>query len=613
MVSTQRLLATATLVLALIGITPQAHAQTVQRDFNLQTFAPAPGQNNFITVEGGGVVDGEVNGSLGFMLNYAHQSLQFNADGTITDIVRHHTTLDLMGAISFASFFELGIVLPVLLNQDGEDLIIRGVPFAGGREPTVKAGLSDPRFHLKFDLLNGFWGKVSDIVGLALVTVITAPLGDALNANQFMGNSGITVAPKLALELNFLPVRLGFNIGYRYAEDKQFYQADLGQQLTYGGAIEWSVLQNLRLLLEAYGANAFSNVSSSSPLELYGALKWAFVKDVWWTTGVGGGLPLSGDDINVGTGAPTVRVFTGIKWEPTAEKAPKLLDSDGDGFFDDVDKCITAPEDKDGFEDQDGCPDYDNDNDGYVDAVDSCPNDAEDLDGFEDRDGCPDLDNDKDGIPDSKDKCPNDAETKNGIEDDDGCPEKDTDGDGILDAVDQCPNQPEDKDGIQDEDGCPETDADADKILDPKDKCPLEPEIYNGNEDEDGCPDKGAELMRVGAQKLEILERVEFATGSAKIVGAQSFKVLDAVSGLLKGNEAIKVRVEGHTDNVGKPANNKKLSQARAESVTKYLVGKGIAKERLTAEGLGQEKPIADNNTKEGKQKNRRVEFHVVD
>jgi outer membrane protein OmpA-like peptidoglycan-associated protein len=100
------------------------------------------------------------------------------------------------------------------------------------------------------------------------------------------------------------------------------------------------------------------------------------------------------------------------------------LDSDGDGIYDDVDQCPDVPEDKDGYEDEDGCPDYDNDSDGIPDVKDQCPMEPEDLDGFQDQDGCPDLDNDRDGIPDLVDKCPNQPETVNGYKDDDGCPDE---------------------------------------------------------------------------------------------------------------------------------------------------------------------------------------------
>jgi outer membrane protein OmpA-like peptidoglycan-associated protein len=100
------------------------------------------------------------------------------------------------------------------------------------------------------------------------------------------------------------------------------------------------------------------------------------------------------------------------------------MDQDNDGILDAADRCPTVPEDKDGFEDEDGCPDYDNDKDGIFDADDKCPNEPEDRDGFEDEDGCPDTDNDKDGLPDERDRCPNVAETFNGYKDEDGCPDE---------------------------------------------------------------------------------------------------------------------------------------------------------------------------------------------
>jgi OmpA-OmpF porin, OOP family len=99
-------------------------------------------------------------------------------------------------------------------------------------------------------------------------------------------------------------------------------------------------------------------------------------------------------------------------------------DRDNDGIADSKDVCPDLAEDADGFQDDDGCPDYDNDNDGIQDSKDKCTNDAEDKDGFQDDDGCPDSDNDKDGIPDTQDKCPDQAENMNGIKDDDGCPDE---------------------------------------------------------------------------------------------------------------------------------------------------------------------------------------------
>jgi outer membrane protein OmpA-like peptidoglycan-associated protein len=98
-------------------------------------------------------------------------------------------------------------------------------------------------------------------------------------------------------------------------------------------------------------------------------------------------------------------------------------DNDGDGIEDVNDKCPMEPEDKDNFQDDDGCPDFDNDGDGIPDSLDKCPNLPEDIDLFEDDDGCPDYDNDKDGIADTVDNCISEPETYNGYKDDDGCPD----------------------------------------------------------------------------------------------------------------------------------------------------------------------------------------------
>lgn len=164
-------------------------------------------------------------------------------------------------------------------------------------------------------------------------------------------------------------------------------------------------------------------------------------------------------------------------------------DNDRDGVTDDDDRCPMDPEDRDGWRDGDGCPDPDNDEDGLHDDEDRCPSKAEDIDGHQDGDGCPDPDNDGDGIPDTRDQCPLEPEDKDGFRDDDGCPEPDNDGDGIMDAADKCPNAAEELNGIDDDDGCPEQDGDGDGVYDGRDRCPGEAEDLDGHQDDDGCPD----------------------------------------------------------------------------------------------------------------------------
>ncbi len=290
-------------------------------------------------------------------------------------------------------------------------------------------------------------------------------------------------------------------------------------------------------------------------------------------------------------------------------------DRDKDGIKDNEDRCPKDPEDFDGFEDGDGCPEVDNDGDGVPDSLDRCPNEKEDPDGFADKDGCPDFDNDKDGVIDVNDKCPNVAEDLDGFEDDDGCPDTDNDGDGIIDSLDKCPDKAEDKDGFEDADGCPDFDNDMDGIADSVDKCPKEPETFNTFEDEDGCPDvkpEGKPQAKEIQRGRVILRGVNFEFGKAVLTG-DSYVILDQVYASLVEWPEIKIEIKGHTDSVGSGIANKRLSQKRAESVRDYLVGKGIATNRLVPIGMGEDEPIADNNTAEGRAMNRRVELHRID
>jgi OmpA-OmpF porin, OOP family len=250
-------------------------------------------------------------------------------------------------------------------------------------------------------------------------------------------------------------------------------------------------------------------------------------------------------------------------------------------------------------------PPGDRDGDGITDDKDQCPDEPEDKDGFQDEDGCPDPDNDFDGIPDAKDKCPNEPEDKDGFQDEDGCPDPDNDGDGLADKVDTCPNEPEDKDGFQDEDGCPDPDNDKDGILDKDDKCPNDP-----GDPPDGC--KHYKLVVVTEKKIELKQTVYFDFNKATIKPV-SFALLDDVAQAMKDNPKIKVEVQGHTDSVGNDDYNLKLSQSRAESVKAYLVKKGVDEGRMVPKGYGENVPIADNRTKEGRDQNRRVEFVITE
>jgi outer membrane protein OmpA-like peptidoglycan-associated protein len=319
---------------------------------------------------------------------------------------------------------------------------------------------------------------------------------------------------------------------------------------------------------------------------------------------------MGGPGFGTTVGTPAVRVLAGVAFAPEdkpvcveGQSYPVALcpelDADGDGVKNRADQC---PRDA-GLEQLGGCPDKDDDGDGLPNLVDRCPRQAENVNGFEDGDGCPDEpDSDGDGITDSKDRCPQQAEDKDGFQDEDGCPDPDNDGDGVADARDACPNEA----GVAANKGCPDKDRDGDSIVDRLDNCPDEP----GTQENNGCKQK--QRVRLETGRLDILESIYFEVNE-DVIDRRSYKLLDDVVSILREHPEIeRMRVEGHSDNQGDAQYNTELSQRRAESVVKHLEGKGIPRERLQAKGFGPAKPLADNTTKDGRAKNRRVEFHIV-
>lgn len=184
-----------------------------------------------------------------------------------------------------------------------------------------------------------------------------------------------------------------------------------------------------------------------------------------------------------------------------------------------------------------------------------------------------------------------------------GPPGEDLDHDGVPNAKDACPTVP----GRPELDGCPDDDADG--IPNPDDRCPQ----VAGPAENEGCPlEEGEPLVEIEAERLSLKDSIHFDT-DRDTIKPESFPVLDQVARLLAAHpELRRLRVEGHTDNVGPAAYNKGLSARRASAVVRYLVGKGIAAERLAAEGVGLERPIATNETALGRAKNRRVEFTIL-
>ena len=236
----------------------------------------------------------------------------------------------------------------------------------------------------------------------------------------------------------------------------------------------------------------------------------------------------------------------------------------------------------------------DADGDGVLDAQDQCPAQA----GLA-PDGCPaPQDSDGDGISDLRDACPNQA----GLAPT-GCPDRDSDHDCVPIPIDKCPDEP----GLA-LDGCPDPDPDHDGISSANDRCPTEPETVNGFEDSDGCPDTLPEKVK---KYSGVVAGIEFDLGRATIRPA-SRPTLDEAAAVLEEYRSLRIAISGHTDNQGDRGKNLELSRQRAEAVKAYLVGRGTDASRIETRGAGPDEPIADNKLAAGQQKNRRIEFKLL-
>jgi OOP family OmpA-OmpF porin len=234
----------------------------------------------------------------------------------------------------------------------------------------------------------------------------------------------------------------------------------------------------------------------------------------------------------------------------------------------------------------------DRDYDGLYDQEDQCPDQ-----GALTVDGCP-TDSDGDGVLDPVDECP----AVPGAEPT-GCPNLDEDGDGVPIPVDQCPDQM-----ASTPDGCPDQDLDGDGIIGAADQCPKKPETRNGFQDDDGCPDEMPEAIQ---RFTGVIQGINFRQGTAEIEES-SFATLDSAVEILAEQTSVRLEVSGHTSSEGTQARNDELSLERAGAVRSYFIEKSIDADRVVARGAGSTEPVADNATKEGREKNRRIEFRVL-
>ncbi len=280
-------------------------------------------------------------------------------------------------------------------------------------------------------------------------------------------------------------------------------------------------------------------------------------------------------------------------------------DTDGDEVADKDDKCPMQA----GPVSNNGCPPAkDSDGDGFPDETDLCPTTSGTL--------ASGPDSDSDGVADQDDKCPTEA----GLKTNAGCPAtKDTDGDGFDDNTDECPTQAgtlrgcpdSDKDGVADKSdpcpdkagafgGCPDTDGDG--FSDDRDKCPTTAGPNSG------CP----EIKKETKERLAFAtQAVQFETAKA-VLKMESYAVLDELTGILRQYPDYRLSISGHTDDIGDTERNQRLSEDRAKACYDYFIFRGVKPDRLRAVGFGEDRPIADNKSSEGRELNRRVEFELT-
>jgi MYXO-CTERM domain-containing protein len=512
------------------------------------------------------------------VLDYAHNPLVYEEvagdASTQSERIVEHQLIGTVGlAFGLADRVVIYAGLPVSLFSEGS----AGPGFSSADGTAV----GDPYLGVRVRL----FGEARDAFALGVQLAGTAPLADAVQADQlFTGERGFTFLPRLMGEVRLADerLRLGLNVGARFRRSSQVVDLTVGNELTYGVGITGVVVPHaLDLLLELYGATGFDELfsRSASPLELLGGARIQPTCGFTIGAAVGSGLAR-------GYGSPNFRgVFSlGFAPDATCNAAAEAVvedvvepatpgDQDHDGLNDLVDACPTAPEDVDTFQDADGCPDPDNDGDNVLDVDDGAPLVPEDLDGFEDTDGVPDPDNDHDSV---------------------------------LDADDGCPNEPEDVDTFEDANGCPDPDNDGDTVLDVDDQCPLTPGTVAAH----GCSE--SVRLDTATGTIFILQRVEFATNRDVILD-RSFPLLLEVAAVLRANPQLTgIRIEGHTDDRGRDAANLELSRRRAASVRRWLVEHELEAGRLEAWGCGELHPAQPNSTANGRQANRRVEFHIV-
>jgi OmpA-OmpF porin, OOP family len=575
--------------------TSGASAQTTARGFALDRFEPSERGSDWFVADS---LDlrGKKRFGAGVVFDYAHNPLVlYDADGNeAAGVVSDQFFAHLGGVLIVEDRARFALSLPIALVQAGEAATAGTTRIA----PENAATIGDLRLAADLRLVGQYTEPLTLGVGLQFFV----PTG---SRDSFTSDGAVRLIPRVTLAGEIEPLVYSLSLGFQYRASGEGFAGDpRGSEALVNAALGVRVLDR-RLVVgpELFGS---AEVESSdqffakhrTPFELMLGGHFALTPDWKLGAGVGPGLTRA-------LGTPAVRGLLSVEWMPAVTvPPPPPTDRDHDGIIDPQDACPDAAGPRTEDPKTNGCPPPpDRDRDGVLDPVDACPDDAGEASDDPALNGCPDSDHDK--IVNSVDACP----TVPGIKTEDpktnGCPDRDQD--KIIDDADACPDEPGEPNADPKKNGCPPPkDRDGDGILNEQDACPDAAGPADPNPKKNGCP-----AARVEKGQIRILEQVQFAYNSAQILKASDF-ILAAVAKILSENPQIKtVRIEGHTDNKGGDVFNKKLSQKRAEAVSVWLTKHGIDKSRLSASGLGKERPIDTNDTDEGRANNRRVEFHI--
>lgn len=541
-----------------MGLAAPAAAQGLTLD---QYRAAETPNDGFVVTRPRGL--GHLGVSASLHVDYAYGPLRGPASPTGTTLVAHELVGHVGGALGLFDRFVIALRAPIVLLMDG-------VPAAAGepmtRDPGVRGTtLGDLALSLRAVLFEDTYFAV------AIQTEATAPLAEGIDpAQDLAGEAGVSFSPEIAAELRFDVVHVTANLGGRFRQASLYQSLFVQNELTWALGVGVDIVPDVfDATIEAFGASSFRRFATQnvSPVELLLGVRVRPIEPLF--LGLSGGAGL-GDAY----GSPVFRgVFTIGYRDGGITRAPEP-DTEVEG----------EPEPEPETE-----PEVVSD---VPEPTDGPPVEAAPLTGelaFEPP-------------PPTEERVPPPEASDYG--------QLDRDGDRIVDAEDQCILDREDYDEILDSDGCPEENADEDPVADVDDVCPLTPGVPTSDPTTTGCP----ALAYIGERgAIVITQRVEFASGSDRILPA-SEPVLNAVLDILTHEaDVTRVRVEGHTDDRGSDRANIRLSRARAASVRRWLMEHGLAADRLEAWGCGEVHPLVAGRGAAARQTNRRVEFFVVE